>query len=254
MELESKNKIALCLSGYFDSFTDLTSKGVDGFEHIKKHILSQNNGDIDIFIHSWDISNQLKIEMLYGDKIKKQVFEPQINFLPVCIENKLNTIKLHSAYSPPQNILSHFYSVQKSHELMSLYEIENNFEYDIVIKSRFDLGRINRNTSGPGLFNPYPVQCINFNPLLDMSKIYMANWQFTEDEGVADMWFYSNSKNMKNFCNLYEIMKMDLIPNGDYRNFVPSEEQLCNAIRMYKWFFIKTGLWDKKILLETFWE
>ena len=29
-------KVALCLHGLFDSLTDLNSKGIDGFNHIKK--------------------------------------------------------------------------------------------------------------------------------------------------------------------------------------------------------------------------
>ena len=49
--------------------------------------------------------------------------------------------------------------------------IKSEVNYDCVIKSRFDLGRINRDTSGKGGVNPYPVQCINFNPNLDMNNI-----------------------------------------------------------------------------------
>ena len=43
-------KIALCLHGMFDSSMDTTSNGLDGFAHIKKHILDK--GDVDVFIHS----------------------------------------------------------------------------------------------------------------------------------------------------------------------------------------------------------
>lgn len=37
-------KIALCLHGLFDSLTDSSSKGSDGYQHIKKNVL---NYDID---------------------------------------------------------------------------------------------------------------------------------------------------------------------------------------------------------------
>lgn len=245
-------KLALCLSGYFNSFTDLTSKGVDGFSHIQKHILRDN--DVDVFIHSWDLDNKKEIEKLYGEKIKSQIFEAQLDFTKDFMENELYTINLNPSYRHPKTILSHFYSVQEAHRLMRDYEIKNSFEYDIVIKSRFDLGRINRNTSGPGLHNPYPVQCINFNNNLDMSNFYMANWQHIDSEGPADMWFYSSSRNMRNFCNLYDITKQYLKPDSEYAKSVPSEDQICNTIRLYKWFMIKTGLWDKKILLDTTWE
>ena len=55
-------KIALCLSGYFNSSRDKNSLGIDGYEHIKKHILDGN--DVDIYIHSWDLHNQGIIEKI----------------------------------------------------------------------------------------------------------------------------------------------------------------------------------------------
>ena len=77
--------------------------------------------------------------------------------------------------------------------------IKSEIKYDCVIKSRFDLGRINRNSSGPGLGNPFAVQCINFNPEYNMKVLYMANWQYLDTEGPADMWFYGNAEVMNNF-------------------------------------------------------
>jgi len=42
-------KVALCLHGLFDSITDGNSKGIDGYNHIKKHILDKV--DTDVFVH-----------------------------------------------------------------------------------------------------------------------------------------------------------------------------------------------------------
>ena len=62
-------KIALCLSGYFDSLTDLSSKGIDGFDHLKRHVFSK--GDVDVYIHSWDkkmnpkLRHYIILNMLY---------------------------------------------------------------------------------------------------------------------------------------------------------------------------------------------
>ena len=53
-------KIALCLHGLFDSLNDLSSKGNDGFLHINKHIL-QNN-DVDIYTHNWQPEKKEEIE------------------------------------------------------------------------------------------------------------------------------------------------------------------------------------------------
>lgn len=240
-------KIALCLSGYFNSSKDNTSLGIDGFYHIKKHILDGN--DVDIFIHSWDIENKNTIEELYSNYIKNCIFEPQIDFKPLFIKNGLNKLPPHG--TPFYNLFSQYYSVQKSFELMS----DSNIDYECVIRARFDLGRINRKTSGMNGNNSYAVQCINFNPNLDMNKFYMADWQYIETEGPADMWFYSNKKNMINFTKLFEILSNQIQVGSKYQEWTGnSDGGMVNGIKGWKWFLMQTGLWDKKELLPTYWE
>jgi len=235
-------KIALCLSGYFDSLNDNTSKGLDGFNYLQKHIL--NKYDSDIFIHCWQPELQDKILKLYNPQ--QYCFEKQINFSELV---KLNGLS-HLVNQPrlPETVFSHFYSVQSSFKL--LYSQEK--KYDIVIKSRFDIGRINRNTSGPGKHNPFPVQCINFNPNLDMNFIYVANWQYFND-GPPDMWFYSGYDNMKHFCNIFDKIKNNyLIINSDYYN--SDINNVSNAIRLYKKFFQDVRILSKLKPLDTQWE
>lgn len=242
-------KIALCLAGYFDSLTDPTSRGMDGFNHINNNILKK--GDVDVFIHNWqpDIKNQL-IDLY---KPKNFLIEKQIDFSYIVKERGLD--KILNPRRTPFTILSHFYSVQKSFELCFLYKKKMNINYDVIIKSRFDLGRINRNSSGPHLANPFPVQCINFNTSLDMNNVYMANWNYIDTEGPADMWFYSNCKNMESFINVYNIIFEDFKFGSNYHNWAgESNGGMINSIKAWKWFFVKTGLWEKKKLLDTIWE
>ena len=236
-------KAALCLSGYFDSLTDGTSKGIDGYNHIKKHILSKI--DTDVFIHNWQPEMKRQIVDLY--KPKDFLIENQIDFSNIVKERQLDTIP-----DPPRSpftILSHFYSVEKSFSLMR----DTNIKYDIVIKARFDLGRINRNTSGPGFGNPFAVQCINFDPTLDMNKLYVADWNYFYD-GPADMWFYSGYDNMIKFTSLYQSLVKDyFFLDSDYARST-DVNNIPNAIKLYKRFFIDQGLWDIMQPLETFWE
>lgn len=240
-------KVALCLSGYFNSTKDLSSFGNDGYVHIKKNILDGN--DVDVYIHSWDIQSKDVINKLYGNLIKDSIYEAQIDFKPLFHKNGLDTLNSHG--TPFWNVFSQYYSIQKSFELM----INSKIQYDCVIKSRFDLGRINRNTSGPGKENPYPVQCINFNSEFDMSKFYLADWKYLDSEGPADMWFYSNLENMKHFSNIFDILSKDIKIGTIYDEWSgKADGGIVNAIRGYKWFLIKTGLWDKKQTLPTFWE
>ena len=239
----SKLKVALCLHGKFDSLNDNTSKGADGYDHINNRIFSRVEPDI--FIHSWDVQQEDEICNLY--KPKNCIFEDQIDFSPQA--KHLNFIP--NPPRTPETILSHFYSVSESIKLAC----ENDI-YDIIIKARFDLGRINRNTSGPhDAQNPHPVQCISFEPELDMTNLYMANWQYIDIDGPADMWFYSNQDNMSKLRDLYKFTLEDSFDiGGDYVSSLENINDLPNAIKLYKQFFIKHDLWDKKLLLDTVFE
>ena len=238
------NKTAVCISGYFNSQKDLTSKGVDGYDHLDKHVFSKV--DTDVYIHSWDLENKQQILDLYGDRLKGCLFQPQIDFEPI------STLPKPDGRVPQSVLFSQFYSLQRSFELLNL----SNEQYDCVIKTRFDVGRINRNTSGPhNPSNPYPVQCINFNTDFDMSKFYMANWQYLDTEGPADMWFYSNKENMANFAKIFDILSADVKIGTDYQKWAgESDGGLVNTIKAWKWFMLKTELWNKKVPLETIWE
>lgn len=236
-------KAALCLAGYFDSLTDPSSKGQDGYEHIKKHILDVI--DTDVFIHSWQPELATSIIDLY--KPRSVQFEKQKDFSSIVKERSLDTIP--NPPRTPTTILSHFYSVERSFMLMEEY----GKEYDVVIKARFDLGRINRQTSGPGLGNPYAVQCINFNPALDMSKVYVADWEYFYD-GPADMWFYSGQENMVKFSKLYKTLLDEyfFLDSAYAKTVTPNN--LPNAIKLYKQFFIDNNLWEIIHPLQTTWE
>jgi len=249
-------KVALCLHGYFNSFTDKTSKGVDGFKHLEKHLLSKY--DVDVYIHSWDVENKGIILDLYKKHIVDSCFEKQLDFTQAVKENNLHLLPRTPGYVSPETIFSHLYSLQKSFQFPQLRERD----YDIVVKSRFDVGRINRNTSGPGKQNPYPVQCLNFDPSLPMDRVYMANWQeeYLENEGPADMWFYSSPENMLKFGDIYSMIKRDMKVHpisltSEFHEWAKTTSNgMLNTLKAIKWFFIKTNLWDTKGLLETTWE
>lgn len=238
-------KIALCLHGLFDSITDTTSKGIDGFYYIKKHIL--NKGDVDVYIHSWSFNEKEKILDLY--KPKNFIIENfRVDDFSKIINNRgISEIKDCRGRSQI-NILGHFYSIQESFKLI-------DGEYDIVIKSRFDLGRINRNTSGPNKHNPYPVQCINFDIDKNMDKIYMANWDYFND-GPADMWFYSSQENMSNFKKLYDTLidKYFFLDSNYAKTLKGNFEDLANAIKLLKYFMIDNNMWEKREPLDAEWE
>ena len=237
-------RIALCLHGLFNSATDSTSLGVDGYEYIKKHILSK--GDVDVYYHSWEPHMIGLINDLYNPKMC--LFENQKDFTPLINERGLN--RLQNCPRPPFSVLSHLYSIQRAFELLD----QSGEKYDIVIKSRFDLGRINRN-SAEG--HPTPAQFINFQTDIDKTKLYQADWLYF-NQGPSDVWFYGSQDIMKPFSTIYDEFEKNMIIGSEYHQYASSiegnEGDLSNAVIFYKWWMERNGMWKNNIKLKTTWE
>ena len=249
-QLKSNKKVALCLHGYFNSQTDSNSLGEDGFEHIRKRVISVSNAlgfEVDAYIHSWEPHLCETINSLY--KPKAFLYQSQIDFSSIVNSRGLHKLDTPMTQRrPPSTILSHFYSVQKSLELC----YQSGIEYDIVIKARFDVGRINRNP------NATPVQCISFDPNLDMSTMKMANWELFQD-GPADMWFYSGYEAMSPFTSIFNDLLDHFYIDSDFHKYVQSKKSLSyndisNAVVFYKWWFKYRSLWENKEALECVYE
>ena len=56
-------------------------------------------------------------------------------------------------------------------------------------------------------------------PNLDMNNFYIADWQYLETEGPADMWFYSNYENMRNFGDVFNILSNDIKAGSPYETW-----------------------------------
>ena len=84
----------------------------------------------------------------------------------------------------------------------------------------------------------------------------MANWDHF-NMGPADMWFYGSKDIMKNFEYLFSFLEKEMYIDSEYHNFATSIENnkgdLSNSIAFYKYWMLKTGLWDKKVNLDTTW-
>jgi hypothetical protein len=85
------------------------------------------------------------------------------------------------------HLFSMFYSIYKSNQLKKEYEKSNQFEYDFVIRSRFDVK----------LNSP-----INFN--IDNSKIHLPSGCFDSQNGYVDCFAYSNSKYMDIYSETFK--------------------------------------------------
>ena len=212
----TKKKVAVCIGGYFNSFTDRRSKGTEGFKYIKEEILDEV--DADVFIHSWDMEHKDIMLELYEPWLKGHKFEEQVNFSEVLsarglkeselLENQRWNQGIYSRGNAWKNILggamagrlpnciSLFNTRSNALKLRSAYEQQTGTVYDSVVLTRPDLGQINKGST-PAIRN------ISFDPEADMSKFYLADWKYF-NEGLTDIWFYSSAENMDSFIDMDE--------------------------------------------------
>ncbi|MBT3940955.1 hypothetical protein HOD83_02505 [Candidatus Woesearchaeota archaeon] len=195
-------RVAFCLCGLVGGITgkagDNLASSVDvlkiGYDQYKKHIFDKNN--VDVFVHSWSTDLKADIKKLY--KPKKSLFETNRPF------------KYPSyAKGEPRRISNHYsrwYSTQKAIELKAKYEKEQGFKYDFVMVIRFDLApqkdilfdRIN-----PKYF--YAANWYSNAPLFGVIPInVLQGYPYTGMSGLADLWFFSNSRYMDRFAKLYD--------------------------------------------------
>lgn len=109
--------------------------------------------ELDFFFHTWIPENRTPYRLdtpsdAYFDGIESYLienlnpvkceFQRQISFKNRYQDSPHWPIRSVFIPDPSQNIQSFFYSLKKANDLKRQYEIENNFRYDCVIRSRFD--------------------------------------------------------------------------------------------------------------------
>lgn len=195
-------KIALCLSGHVRNIEST-------FNSLKKNVLDLH--DVDVFLHSWDthgwrveglVSKSFKGFDYYSSKIDEQkivdLLKPKRYKFEVYTDIEQTFIQKSERYKDqlrvpdrdrPSNLVSSYYKIKKCNELKKEYEKENNFTYDLVIRSRFDIEYSNIlldqtiiNNKDEYIFVPY-----------ELSYGY-----------ASDLLSISNSKNIDTYCDLYD--------------------------------------------------
>ena len=189
-----EKKIALCLHGYFGTLStqDFTTSKI-GFQHIKDTILSKHK-NIDIYIHCWQPEYKEEILKLYNPK--QSIFEKQIDFNKICLDNNIHQNYIDEYYprsktmycnATAERILSFYYSRCQSIKLSFQHK------YDCIITTRFDISSRGGDQ----------VKFIKFDSNLDMNYLYTSNWD-QKNIGYADMWFYGSQEIMTTYSNIYD--------------------------------------------------
>ena len=178
-------RIALCLSGivgklYTNKKRYSWEQDVDfriGHYHYKKHIIDVND-NVDVFIHSWDTKYENQMVKTYNPK--KYKFEKQIIF-------DKDDIRHHS-------IESRWFGAKQVNDLKSEYEKENDFIYDVVMWSRFDVGFF---------------KDLIFSKVKDLNNLYIpkSNPPNMNQPTVLDYWYFSSSENMDIVNNFHSHWK-----------------------------------------------
>lgn len=217
-------RIAVCISGIVGALKGQGGRGklLDPeftFKFIKKNILDKNPA-IDVFIHCWNVELEQQILDLYKPKL--YIFESQKNFEefndmknPIKnLKNLLSFLKLKLLEflnndfkklkeREKQNACSRWYSNKRVIELKKKYEIKNNFTYDFVMITRFDVAFFK-----PLIFSKYCnsyFYASNWNDLPRPENNFKINFiNNYEGKGFLDLWFFSNSKNMDLFSHLFD--------------------------------------------------
>ena len=171
------------------------------------------NHSVDFFTHTYDYSqDRTGVSKPYDYRtISEEEHQEMIEFYkPI---NSVMESKKSSDFYSSDHWCSLFYSFVQSLKLKMKYEIENDFKYDLVVKSRFDL------VFDPTFFFHLPY-------IMD-NVIYTTQGGPMETEhnifNIGDIVFYGKSLAMDNLINIYA-----------YRNFL---------IRKYD---SKSGLYTKK--------
>jgi hypothetical protein len=160
-------RVAICLSG-------LIRTGIEAYPGFKFFFQNLN---ADVFFHTWDTEQ---------DKLDKiiDLYNP-----------KSYLITLPKKFERFENFGSMLYSIMMANEIKKEYEIEHNFRYDLVIKTRFDLVYYPGNCFPDHTIIPRTIYCSSGN-------VGVNNIDF-ELHGINDIIFWGDSAAMDIATNTF---------------------------------------------------
>jgi len=174
-------KVAICLSG-------LVRTGIPAHPVFQKFFSTL--GDYDVFYHTW------KTDEVTANKVQ-ELYSPT-SFLQ---EDPLNKLA-ESSFG------SMLYSIMMANELKKRYEIENDFRYDLVIKTRFDLVFDENSYFPKDPRWPRTIYSLGGNTGLNHTDY--------ENHGISDLIFWGDSQSMDLATNVYRYYKNTALVKNIY--------------------------------------
>jgi hypothetical protein len=177
-------KTAICISGQLRT-------GIEAYPGFKKFFNSL--GNYDVFYHTWTLDAPVSqhVQELYNPVVF--VEEPAPDTAQQVKESSFGVM---------------LYSIMKANELKKKYEIENNFRYDLVIKTRFDLA-----FSEDSLFPTDPLWPRTIYSVGGNVGINHTDYQH---HGISDLIFWGDSQSMDLATNVYRYYKYTALVKNEY--------------------------------------
>lgn len=220
-------KVALCLSGHFRTFIKCKDR-------LFKHLIDIYHPDI--FIHTWTelgFSRNYAVSQTFDDEAKKLVEKnkkygrsegefyrntPEIGTIYECLNPKKIIIEKYKdiedeiyklaekitnkhVYDYPPALVSQLRKINLCNKLKTDYERDNNFVYDVVIRSRPD---------------------IVLNDVIKLEELNIIHTPKAHSYNIiSDIFAFSTSENMNKYCSLFE--KLDEYHDSGKVKFNPHE-------------------------------
>ena len=178
-------KTAICFSGELRTFRVAMPRIMDYFKGY----------NADVFCHAWKTTGDEEHTPADFDLLYDIIDNSEHNIKGILSENSIN----HSG--PFGNML---YSIQRANRMKRDYELANNFEYDLVIKSRYDMLMPPGCEFGPRQIDPRVLYYSLGNRGLvhtDVGK-----------HGLSDIIFWGDSSTMDIACDTYRYYNWHAFP------------------------------------------
>lgn len=192
-------KVSLCLSGQIRSHSIVK-------DSVKKNLIDIY--DCDVFCHFWHRYDDIKYQNYYNKSDNDQYGSYSFDNLKEIVNfYKPISLKYEFPYFE-QNTKSMLFSIKQSNNLRIEYEKNSGVDYDVVIKSRYDI-----------LFkSPLIIENVEDNTIYTICRPGGCG-------GYNDWVIYGKPNVMNIYCNIYDSYKdtkriLELCPEGIFGEYL----------------------------------
>lgn len=210
-------KVAVCISG-------LPRWYVEHRNNIHEMLIEPN--DADVFIHTWTSDPAVTQEITDIYNPVKIISEPQKKFKSSTIDLD-RMLATHARSYVRENFIdmlySSWYSVQASNSIKELYRLENDIQYDYVVRTRFDLHINNKVICKDHDSNIIHISCRDLPP-----------------EMVDDRFAFSSNENMNAYAAGFNMLDYVLAARNKKDGIFCGETLVYENLKMF-------GLKDQRV-------